>query len=102
MIEYFGKRGMSVSVEVFISKALGSHLKLVYLVALDRCDQDALETLCIADVVAEQFKKDSPHTKQLWLKSDNAGKTFPTFRSTILIKFHHNYRQRMLPREWCS
>lgn len=73
MIDYFGKRGMTVSVEVFISKTSDTYLKLVYLVSLDRCEQDALEMLCIADVVLKQFKKDSPHTEQVKLKTDNAG-----------------------------
>lgn len=78
MQEYFGKRGMTVSVEDFISKILDSYVKFVYLIALDRCDQDALETLCIADVSIAQFKKDCPHTKQIKLKSDNAGNFSPS------------------------
>lgn len=74
MAEYFGKRGMSVSVEVFISKVLDSFIKSVYLVALNRCDQDTIDTLCIADVVLKKFSEDSPHTKKIKIKSDNAGK----------------------------
>jgi hypothetical protein len=73
MNEYFGKRGMSVSVEVFISKSFMTYQKQVYLVALDRCDQNALETLCIADTVLKKFREDNPHVQQLHLKSDNAG-----------------------------
>lgn len=64
---------MNEYMEVFITKSVSSYLKLVYLVALDRCDQDTVDTLCIADVVLEQFTKDSPHTKQIQLKTDNAG-----------------------------
>lgn len=74
MTEYFGKRGMSVSVEVFLSKVFMTYQKQVYLVSLDRCDQDAVETLCIADKVLEEFTKDNPHIKRIGLKSDNAGK----------------------------
>lgn len=73
MNEYFGKRGMSVSVEVFIFKVGGTYLKQVYLVALDRCDQNSIETLSIADVTLEQFKIDHPNIVKLQLKSDNAG-----------------------------
>jgi hypothetical protein len=73
MSEYFGKRGMSVSVEVFISKSFTSYQKQVYLVALDRCEQNTRETLCIADVVLKQFCDDNPHVKRIELKTDNAG-----------------------------
>lgn len=62
------------SVEVFISKAFNTYQKqVVYLVALDRCDQSSLDTLCIADVVLDQFSKDNPHIKRIEIKSDNAG-----------------------------
>lgn len=73
MNEYFGKRGMTISVEVFLFKAFGTYFKQVYLVALDRCEQNAVETLCIADIVLEQFKKDFPQIVRLEVKTDNAG-----------------------------
>lgn len=80
MNEYFGKRGMTVSVEVFIFKSFETYYKQVYLVALDRCDQGALETLCIADVVLQQFKKDYPRTVRLDVKTDKAGLVFDSVR----------------------
>lgn len=73
MSEYFGKQGMTVSVEVFITKVFMSYHKQVYLVALQKSDQGTLDTLCIADTVLEQFSKDSPHIKKIDLKTDNAG-----------------------------
>lgn len=73
MNEYFGKRGMTVSVEVFILKPFESYLKQVYLVALDVCDQGSLETLCIADAVLQQFSRDYPEVDRLEIKTDNAG-----------------------------
>lgn len=73
MSDYFGKRGMTVSVEVFIFKAFDSYFKQVYLVALDRCEQNSVETLCIADIVLQQFRFDYPQISELILKSDNAG-----------------------------
>lgn len=76
MNEYFGKRGITVSVEVFLTKAFMSYQKQVYLVAIDRSDQGTLDTLCIADTVLEQFHKDNPHITQIDLKSDNAGLQF--------------------------
>lgn len=76
MSEYFGKRGMTVSVVVFLTKAIMSYHKQVYLVALDKSDQGTVDTLCIADIVLEQFKKDSPHITSIDLKTDNAGTTF--------------------------
>lgn len=76
MSEYFGKRGMTVSVEVFLTKIMTSFHKQVYLVALQKSDQGTLDTLCIADTVLDQFSKDFPHIKTLDLKTDNAGTTF--------------------------
>lgn len=73
MTEYFGKRGMTISVEVFIYKVAGIYCKQVYLVALDRCDQNLVDTLCIADLVLQQFKNDYPHIDRIELKTDNAG-----------------------------
>lgn len=73
MSEYFGKRGMSVSVEVFITKSLTDYQKQVYLVSLDRCDQGCIETLCIADKVLEKFRTDNPFVNKIFLKTDNAG-----------------------------
>lgn len=76
MTEYFGKRGMTVSVEVFLFKSFMKYHKQVYLAVLDRCDQATLETLCIADTVLQQFSRDYPQIVRIELKSDNAGKIF--------------------------
>jgi hypothetical protein len=95
MNEYFGKRGMTVSVEVFITKPCTTYQKHVYFVALDRCDQNSLETLCIADIVLDQFQKDFPSIKQIELKSDNAGNiaTFIFVRSILYIYNHFVIRK---------
>ncbi|CAH0546967.1 unnamed protein product [Brassicogethes aeneus] len=73
MTEYFGKRGFSLSVEVFLIKNEEKWQKFVYFVALDRCEQELLDCLSIADIVLQQFSHDNPLIKQLHLKSDNAG-----------------------------
>lgn len=73
MSEYYGKRGMSVSVEVFITKIHTTYQKQVYLVALDRCDQGSIETLCIAEKVIEKFSIDNANVKEIFVKTDNAG-----------------------------
>jgi hypothetical protein len=72
--EYFGKKGMSVHVDVlFIKNADGSLIKKTYFTALTRCDQDVIDTLCVADHVIKQIRADYPHLRQLYHKSDNAG-----------------------------
>lgn len=86
MNEYFGKRGISISVDVFITKSFTTYHKQVYLATLDRCDQDSCDTLCIADNVLTQFHKDNPHINEIELKSDNAGKTSFSLRLLILKK----------------
>lgn len=57
---------MPVSVEVFITKSVTTYCKQVYLVSLDKCDQGAVETLCIADKVIEKFSSDNPHIKNVF------------------------------------
>lgn len=99
MNEYFGKRGMTVSVEVFITKVFETYHKHVYLVALDRCDQGVLETLCIADTVIEQFSKDHPQIKEIELKTDNAGTN--SFVFLFSFSYSQNHNSRKLSCEWC-
>lgn len=97
MSEYFGKSGMSVSVEVFITKSVETYCKYVYLPALDKCDQGALETICIAEKVLEKFSIDHPSVENLFVKTDNAGTSclqvlFCLFLNTTLIlgSYHSN------------
>lgn len=74
MSDYFGKRGISISVEVFIMKiGQEKYLKHCYLVALDRCEQKMVDTLSIADITLKQFHRDFPQIDKLKIKSDNAG-----------------------------
>lgn len=88
MQEYFGKRGMTVSVEVFLSKLYMTYHKQVYLVALDRCEQGTVDTLCIADKVIQQFSRDNPNITDLFLKSDNAG-------SVVFLNFHLSFPRHL-------
>ena len=72
--DYFGKKGMSLHVDVFFTKALDGELKKhTYLTAISRCDQAMVDILCIGDAVLEQFKKDQPAVTKIFTKSDNAG-----------------------------
>lgn len=73
MMFYFGKRGISVEVNVFIMKIGDVFHKKVYLVALEKTDQGMLDTLSIAKVVLDEFKLDYPHITAIRIKSDNAG-----------------------------
>lgn len=71
--DYFGKSGISVHIDVFLIKINDVWIKAVYIVVLDKCDQDMIETLAIAQIVLEKFNADFPHIKSLLIKSDNAG-----------------------------
>ena len=70
--EYFGKKGMSMHVDVFFTKSSGQLEKLVYLTLVFRCDQSKLETMNIADHVLGEFSKDFSSVTSLFAKSDNA------------------------------
>ena len=66
---------MSVHVDVFLTKAVASSklMKTVYFTTNYRCDQDVIDTLCIAEHVLKEILKDHPNIKQLFRKTDNAG-----------------------------
>lgn len=65
----------SVHLDVFIIKLNGNWIKSVYLAALDKCDNDMIDTLVIAKIDLQQFNKDFPHITlyTLYVKSENAG-----------------------------
>ena len=71
--EYFGKRGMSLHIDVLFRKVDNILLKNVYHTAISKCDQDTRDTLCISSHVIKQMKSDFPELKCLFRKSDNAG-----------------------------
>ena len=65
---YFGKKGMSVHVDVLLTKAVTSSelMKSVDFTTIYRCDQDVIDTLCIAEHVLKEIRKDHPNIKQLF------------------------------------
>lgn len=69
---YFGKKGMSLHVDVFFKKEGGQLKKRVYFTALQRCDQGADDVLCLADEILAEYKKDESSIKSFDVKSDNA------------------------------
>ena len=73
--EYFGKKGMSLHVDIFfLKKDADTNLrKHIYLTAMSRCEQGTGDVISIADVVLDQFMNDEPQVKKLLTKSDNAG-----------------------------
>lgn len=71
--DYFGKKGMSMHVDVFFSKENDAIGKQVYLSLIYRCQQGVASTLCISENVLREYQKNNPHIKQIFTKSDNAG-----------------------------
>ena len=71
--EYFGKRGMSLHIDLLFRKVDNILSKNVYHTAISKCDQDSRDTLCISSHVIKQMKSDFPELKCLFRKSDNAG-----------------------------
>ena len=54
--EYFGKKGMSLHVDVFFRKVRDDLFKLVYLTCLLSCKQTATDVLNIGDNVLQSYK----------------------------------------------
>ena len=71
--EYFGKKGMSLPVDILFLKKSGQILKDVYFTAMYRCEQGAKDVITLADIVLDKFKCDEPQLTALYTKSDNAG-----------------------------
>ena len=71
--EYFGKKGMSLHIDVFFRQDHDNLLKYVYMTCLYRCKQSMVDVLNIADNVLNTFRIDCPMINKLFAKSDNAG-----------------------------
>ena len=71
--EYFGKKGMSMHIDVFISQHDGKLKKHVYVSLIYRCEQGTSSIISIADAVLDQFQEDEPAINKLLAKFDNAG-----------------------------
>ena len=69
---YFGKKGMSMHIDIFYTKPDGNLVKQVYYTLLYRCDQSKKETMNITDHVLKQFAQDYPRVSAINAKSDNA------------------------------
>ena len=69
---YFGKKGMSLHVDVFLTKSSEEIEKMVYFTAVHRSDQTKLDTMNIADHVLSKFAHDYPAISKVLGKSDNA------------------------------
>ena len=64
---------MSLHAHVLILKTNNDEIrKCTYFTALDNCDQDLVDTLCITDHVLCEMKKDVPDLQTLYRKSYNA------------------------------
>jgi hypothetical protein len=74
MDDWFGKKGISLHVDVLFYKDTNHILKKrTYFTALDRCLQDMASVLCVFEHVLNQIKTDVPNLTTLYTRSDNAG-----------------------------
>lgn len=70
--DYFGKKGISLHVDILFTKKDGNLQKNVYFTSIYRCDQGVEDVLSLADSLIGEFKKDQPLIQSLYVKSDNA------------------------------
>ena len=59
-LTYFGKKGMTVHIDVVLTKSATEIIKHVYYTVVYRCDQNMEDTLCISKNVLKEIKKDLP------------------------------------------
>ena len=72
--DYFGKKGMTLHVDVFLLRDNeGVIKKSTYFTTSFRSNQDFQDTLSLAYHVLRQFSDDFPNVNELYAKSDNSG-----------------------------
>ena len=94
--EYFGKKGMSLHIDVFFRKENDDLLKYVYFSCIFRSPQTMLDVLNIGDSVLQQFRSDCPNITRLYAKSDNAGSYHGNFILEATYKLCKNYNFDLL------
>ena len=70
--KYFGRKGMSLHVDVFFLKKNSHFLKRLYLPSINQCEQGMIDTLSLGKTVLKQLKVDEPQIQKPFSKSDNA------------------------------
>ena len=83
--EYFGKKGMSLHIDVFFTKQNGNIRKWVYYSSVYRCDQGIAGTLSLASTVLDKLK-DRPNIRDIYAKSDNTSSYHGNFVLEALHK----------------
>ena len=71
--QYFGKKGISLYVDVMLVKEKMIVKKYVYHTVIYRCSQGMKDILNIAVIVLKKFKNDEPNITKCFVESDNAG-----------------------------
>ena len=84
--DYFGKKGMSMHVDVFFVKRDNDISKQVFITVIYWCDQGIASSLCISEHVLKEFKKSNPVITKIFTKSDNASSYHGNFIFEALHK----------------
>ena len=93
---YFGKKGMSLHIDVFFLRNNNKLLKYVYFTVVYRCDQGVDSTLCISENVVKRFHFDHPSVSQLYTRSDNASSYHSNFVAEQLHGFCKDNQIKLL------
>ena len=109
---YYGKKGMSMHIDIFYTKQPDDELlKQVYYTLVYRSDQSKLDTMNIASCVLSQFSKDFPEVHSVNGKSDNAGSyhgnqilenLYHLCKSTGLTLLRYDYNEPCRGKDQCD
>ena len=94
--EYFGKKGMSMHIDVFFIKQNDELKKHVYFTNIYRCEQGVSSVISIADAVLDQFRQDEPEMSKLFAKSDNANCYHANFSAESMYNLCHSKGLQLL------
>ena len=84
--EYFGKKGMSLHVDILCIKKDNVFVKKGYFTAIYPCEQGLSDLICLAVVVLDKMKVDFPSLKNVYTKSYNASSCHGNYYLTVLCK----------------
>ena len=94
--DYYGKKGISLHVDVILMKQQNLLKKHVYFTVIQRCEQGISDTLILADVVLDQFCEDFPLVSEVYIKSGNVGSYHRNYCLEVLYNICKNKNIKLL------
>ena len=90
-IDYFGKKGMTLHVDIIFTMLNMKLQKNIYFTSMQTADQDAKDVLALADNILKKREVDSPHINKAYAKSGNVSCYQNSLGSAALYRLCESY-----------